>query len=272
MTLSATWMGEGHRVGVALHGFTGDRRSYATVLSEVPGRWWVPDLPGHGASTDVPATFDGWLETLETSIDDAFGPASPWLVGYSMGGRLALGLVIRRPERYRGLLLLGASAGLETETDRHARRSADARWITLLESGELEAFARAWEAQPVLEPAPTVATSSGGHARESSARRSGTIRRDQDPQKLAQVLASAGLAEQPMYLDHLDAIALPVVLAAGEHDPKFRAIATFLSPRFSRARTAVVPGAGHDVLSDAPRAVAGLIRACLSPTFQEETV
>jgi len=275
MSLSASWMGEGGPTGVTLHGFTGDRRSYEPVLSGVPGRWWVPDLPGHGASEPVPSTFEGWLQTLETGIDAAFGPEPPWLVGYSMGGRLALGLAVRRPERYLGLVLLGASAGLEVEAERDVRRVSDARWIALLEQGELEGFARAWEAQPVLAPGPGVSSDAvGGLASTAGqpveARRAATIRRDQQPQRLAQVLASAGLAEQPALHGLLKTVTCPVVLAAGEFDPKFRAIADQLAPLFPHARTHVIPGAGHDVLSDAPRAVGDLLAACLSPTFQEE--
>ncbi len=275
MSLSASWMGEGVSTGVALHGFTGDRRSYEAVMANVPGRWWVPDLPGHGASHGVPATFEGWLESLESSIDAAFGPVSPWLVGYSMGGRLALGLAIRRPEHYQGLVLLGASAGLESETDRQTRRSADARWIALLERGDIEDFASAWEAQPVLAPGPTTRPSSiaglaGAGTERSTSRIASTLRRTLDPRRLARVLASAGLAEQPTYHDRLANLTMPVVLAAGECDPKFRAIATHLAPLFPHARTHVVPGAGHDVLTDAPRAVADLIRDAVSHPLQEE--
>jgi 2-succinyl-6-hydroxy-2,4-cyclohexadiene-1-carboxylate synthase len=265
MSLVASWMGEGDPAGVALHGFTGDRRSYEPVLSGMPGRWWVPDLPGHGGSEPVPSTFEGWLEALEATIDRAFGPDRPWVVGYSMGGRLALGLVVRRPDRYRGLCLLGASAGLEDEPARVVRRKADARWIDLLTLGDLEAFVRAWEAQPVMAPAAAFAGAVIPAVRPSS-----TIRRSQDPRRLAQVLASAGLAEQPAYHGLLGTVTCPVVLAAGEFDPKFRALAASLAPLFPHARTHVIPGSGHDVLSDAPRAVGDLLAACLSPTFQEE--
>jgi 2-succinyl-6-hydroxy-2,4-cyclohexadiene-1-carboxylate synthase len=264
MSLSASWMGEGEPTGVALHGFTGDRRSFSPALSDVMGSWWLPDLPGHGRSREVPPTFDAWLETLESAVDNAFGARFPWLVGYSMGGRLALGLAVRRPERYRGLVLLGASAGLESQAEREIRRAADARWITVLEQGDIEGFARAWEAQPVLAPAPDVVPASVG------SRLAATIRREQQPYHLARVLASAGLAEQPAYQSRLDTLDLPVVLAAGEFDPKFQAIAASLARLFPHARTHVIPGSGHDVLSDAPRAVGDLLAACLSPTFQEE--
>src|SRR3954447_4395553 len=47
------------------------------------------------------------------------------LFGYSLGGRLALRAAIRDPERYAGLVTVGASAGIEDAAMRAARAEAD---------------------------------------------------------------------------------------------------------------------------------------------------
>src|SRR3981081_1793928 len=79
--------------------------------------WIVPDLRGHGKTRTQP----GAVCTMETCTRDLemlwdhLGMTRPHLAGYSMGGRLALHVAARRPQRILSLLTIGAHAGLEEE-------------------------------------------------------------------------------------------------------------------------------------------------------------
>ncbi len=102
----------------------------------------APDLPGHGASLGLPAglySFEGAARATVRTLDElAVGRAT--FVGYSMGGRLALYLALRHPERCAALFLESASPGLEDAGERAARHRSDEEKAARLESGDFEGF------------------------------------------------------------------------------------------------------------------------------------
>jgi 3-oxoadipate enol-lactonase len=110
---------------VLLHGFGGAASNWTLVAPELAERSCVivPDLPGHGGSSALPAP----PETLDPFADRvAQLLAEPALVvGHSLGGVVALRLAVRRPELVRGLVLAGC-AGISSAT-----RSAE-RALTLV--------------------------------------------------------------------------------------------------------------------------------------------
>src|SRR4051794_26310070 len=101
-----------------LHGFTQTGASWAGVLRALPGRSRPPPPPlGAGP-------WEAGLDRLEVLSADRSVPAV--VAGYSMGGRLALALALRRPEQVRRLVLVSASPGLASAEERARRRAADA--------------------------------------------------------------------------------------------------------------------------------------------------
>ena len=124
---------------VLLHGFTQTSASWDGVLRELAGRYraYAPDL-GEGP-------WGSELDRLE-----ALAPPRFTLCGYSMGGRLALALALRIPDRVERLVLISASPGLANDGERAARRSADGALADRIEAIGVEAFARAWATQPLF--------------------------------------------------------------------------------------------------------------------------
>lgn len=89
---------------VLLHGFTGSSASWDDVMTRLADQQRVVavDLIGHGASAapgDLSRyVFDPVIDDLAALLRQLrIGPAT-WL-GYSMGGRLALGFALRNPDR-----------------------------------------------------------------------------------------------------------------------------------------------------------------------------
>ena len=144
--------GEGTPVTL-LHGFTQSGRSWLEIISRMPDGWmWiVPDLRGHGETRtrpDAPCSMDACTRDLEM-LWDHLGVARTHLVGYSMGGRLALHVAARRPERVLSLLTVGAHAGLEDEA-REGRRRGDEALAGRIEKEGLEAFVNYWTGLPLF--------------------------------------------------------------------------------------------------------------------------
>src|ERR1051326_4799862 len=204
-----------HQVVTLLHGFTLAGASWDEVVSKMPGvRCLAPDLRGHGPDwreRGTECTMDACTQDLET-LWDRLGVTSSHVVGYSMGGRLALHVATRLPERVRSLLTIGAHAGLEGDA-REARRQADEGLAAGLEAGGIEPFVNYWSAQPMF--AGLERRGAGFNARVRA------LRLANDPAGLAASLRGMGAgAMQPVW-DELPTLRIPCTFVAGELDAAF---------------------------------------------------
>lgn len=234
-----------------LHGFTGAPAVWDAVVERLPeGPARVPALGGHGGAW---TSWDEEVDRLLTLVADL---EDVHVVGYSMGGRLAYGLLARRSPRITRATLIGAHPGLEDDDARAARRDADGEWIARLDQG-LPAFVEAWSALPMWASQARVPA-------EARQRRT-AIRLDHDPAGLAHALRAYGLAAMPPAQP--ERIDIPVTLAVGELDETHRELASGIVSRFGNARVAVVPDSGHDVTLEAPDALARLICATEETTL-----
>src|SRR5918994_3254865 len=137
-----------------LHGFMGSSADWREIMAALWDRTFriAVDLPGHGASLGLPPdsyTIEGATRAVIRTLE-GLEVTRPVVAGYSMGGRLALYLALRYPERCAGLFLESASPGLEGASEREARGVADDSKARRLESGDLEAFLRDWYRQPLF--------------------------------------------------------------------------------------------------------------------------
>ena len=238
-----------------LHGFMGSSADWLAVTAALEGsyRWLAVDLPGHGASTDLPPeayTVDGTARALLGLLDN-LGVERPVLAGYSMGGRLALYLALRHPDRLSGLFLESASPGLKDEKERASRRAADEERATRLEGGGFEEFLRDWYRQPLFAPLARD---------EELLQRTLEARRENDPRELAKSLRGMGTGSQASLWGELPGLQTRALTVAGGLDEKFVGISRRMEGTCPHLRTAVVPHAGHNVRAEAPAAYVRLLR------------
>lgn len=228
---------------VLLHGFTHTGASWDRVRAQLGERYraLAPDLRGHGAATDArPVQLAAVLGDLEHTAPPVFT-----LAGYSMGGRLALHAALAWPRRVTRLVLIGASPGLASASERAQRRQADDALADRLKTLTIEAFAHEWERTPVLAGLPAAVAAEVHADRLRSA-----------PAGLARALRGLGTGALPSLWERLGELTMPVTLIVGERDTKFRALAERMAPAIPDAEVAVVPGAGHAVHLEDPGAVA----------------
>jgi 2-succinyl-6-hydroxy-2,4-cyclohexadiene-1-carboxylate synthase len=242
-----------------LHGFTGAPASWDEVRAGLPATWEIccPALLGHDHKGhqgpqhlgDIPpaADFTGEVDRLAAGLG-----AGPWyVVGYSLGARLALGLICHHAGRFCGATLIGCHPGLP-EADRAARARSDEEWAQLLMREGVRAFCAAWEAQPLF--------ASQRRLPEAVLSRQRALREGHDAAGLALALRALSLSRMPDLRPCLPGLALPVELVVGEQDGKFRALMVEMAAALPRARLHVVSGVGHNVPLEAPEAVAALIQ------------
>jgi pimeloyl-ACP methyl ester carboxylesterase len=95
-----------------VHGFGGAAWNFSELAPLLPGRRLIiPDLPGHGGSSPLPAaTLTGFADVLAGILEEPVD-----VLGHSMGGVVALRLAERHPALVR-TLVLAAAAGISSST------------------------------------------------------------------------------------------------------------------------------------------------------------
>jgi len=219
-----------------LHGFMGSSADWRGAMAALGVRCFciAVDLPGHGASLGMPHenyTIDGAARAVIGTLDE-LRVFRTVIAGYSMGGRLALYLALRYPERCAGLFLESVSPGLESAGERAARRAADESKAGRLESGDFEALLLDWYSQPLF----------ASLARdENLLRRTVEARRRNEPAELARSLRGMGTGSQPSLWGELEGLAVPALAVAGGLDEKYAAISWRMASINQRIESAIVP-------------------------------
>ncbi len=250
-----------------LHGFAGNASAWEDIAKGLVPEYRVlaADLPGHGAESDARGS-DCTMQAATTRLARILSRLAVervTLVGYSMGGRLALHFALSHSQLVERLCLVGASAGIADETERRERRDADDKLAAYLQVGGIKNFTESWQANPLFENLER------NNPRAHKAIRQ--MRLSCSADGLAASLRGMGAGSQAYLGDHLREIAVPVQLITGELDSKFTAIAQQMHAAFttaphdpSRVSLTTIADAGHAVHAEKPQQFIDTLRAFLA--------
>lgn len=245
---------------VFLHGLLGSQSDWQAVVDTMAEDHLclTLDLPGHGGSRHVSvAGFDDTcqrlVDTIQQTIDRPF-----WLVGYSLGARLAMYLTAYAAERFKGspaplagLIVESGHPGL-AEGERAARWANDNHWACRFESEPIVDVLQDWYQQAVF--------SSLNHAQRQSlvAARSANL-----GDQVASMLRATSLSRQENLIAPLQRSGVDVHYLCGNKDPKFRALAAQSGFAFH-----CVPEAGHNIHAEQPALFCQLLKQLIDPEQQ----
>ena len=237
-----------------LHGFGGAAWNFSELAPLLTGRRLViPDLPGHGASTPLPApSIAGFADAVAGLLDEPAG-----VVGHSMGGVVALRLAQRHPDLVRGLVL-AAPAGISSSS-----RTAE---ITLGLAGLVQPGRIAGRRVDRIARSRRLKRFVFGRFEVSNADvlteravhgflRGPTLHTDA-------LGAGLALARDDPRAD-LDAVQCPVLVLFGGRDKQVPIDDGFEYARRLRAPLRVIPDCGHLLIGERPDACARAILATL---------
>lgn len=226
---------------VFLHGFMGDGNEFSPVISLLADQFYclALDLPGHGQTQtqdDRAYSMESTARGIIRFLDES-GISSCAIVGYSMGGRLALYLALHFPDYFSKVVLESASPGLKTQAERNQRIQKDLALAKRLETEEFSAFLSNWYRQPLFASL---------HAHPQFEQML-AHRLCNDPFKLATSLRYLGTGQQPSLWDKLRQISVPVLLIAGAFDQKFVDINTEMAACSPLITLNIADRCGHNI-------------------------
>lgn len=218
---------------VFLHGFLGstqDWEAWTAYQSEtfitLPGHQWSP-LP-----TQAPL-LPQILETLQTNMP----PGKVTLIGYSLGGRLALHFAQAFPDRIERLILLSTNPGVTQEKEK--RLTQDKKWAELLRTTGIESFLKKWYAQPLFASLHSQVLKNRTH---------------HNPEALARILIELSPAALPSCWDAFSSFSFKTLFLFGELDVKYSQIATQIKKMRGSLTVDAIPNAGHAIHIENPEA------------------
>ena len=236
---------------VLLHGFTGSKESWRDLREELRQNRRVVsiDLPGHGgtrAGNDVENySIERAAAMVIRLLTEILGVPRFSLLGYSMGGRLALFIALKHGAHINRLVLESSSPGIADPAEREARRKADAELAAFAERAGIEAFAKRWESMPLFESMARM-----------PAEKIDRLRRERlscRVEELGRSLRGMGTGVQPWLGGEIAALSMPALVIAGALDLKFTAIGRQIAAATGDARFESIAGAGHAPHLERPR-------------------
>lgn len=229
-----------------LHGFMGTGNDWNDVIQSLFPKYYclTIDLPGHGeigldeiVNYSFEKTAFALIEVLkQLDINKCY------LVGYSMGGRLALFLTLRYPQFFIKTVLESASPGLRSQQEREQRILQDAEISRELETCNFPSFLQRWYSQPIFE----------GLTESENFKKLLENRFKNNPKMLAQTLRYLGTGTQPSLWEELTQNKIPILLLVGGSDIKFQSIAREMAESNWFVQTQTVEGCSHNIHSRKP--------------------
>lgn len=228
---------------IALHGFLGR-----------PTDW---DLFGFDNLVGVdlfdfnrPHSLTQWAESFNAEIHKSH--QHPLLMGYSLGGRLALHALINSPDRWRAAVIISAHPGLADQDTRQQRRLSDAEWAERFKTEDWNVLMQDWNGRAVFDPNGFAFDRCENHYQRK---------------QLSGALTHWSLGEQEDLRDKIANLPMPILWIVGENDPTYRALAASVTFANPQSRLWVVQQASHRAPWEQPKAFTQQIQAFASDQY-----
>lgn len=227
---------------IALNGFLGRKQDWSLIEPLLPNGWVLETVDVW--SQDVFSSLSEWSESFTEQIKSE-NEGTKVILGYSMGGRLALHALTKAPKLFQGAVIVSANPGLLTDADRNLRVMTDEVWSSKFLKDPWDQLIREWNSQTALRPPK----SRGFDFIELQ-----RAERDFDRHKLSQVLRSWSLGVQQNLRSEIAKLPLPIEFVTGQDDVKFTSFTRDMlqTPAAGERSHSIVSDAGHRVPWDAP--------------------
>ena len=211
----------------ALHGFLGTPQDWGILSSRNCFRDKVEAVNLLAYPID---SLESWAEHFTADVRKQSAETSNVLLGYSLGGRLALHCLLQDPSLWKAAIIVSAHCGLDSEEKKRERCLHDEKWACLFETLAWDELMQRWNAQEIFK--------------------SSTLNREEEQfsrADLAKILRSLSLGKQQDLLPLIQSLSLPLLWITGENDTRFSQLAKTVHLKDPLSKMCAVPGAAHRV-------------------------
>jgi 2-succinyl-6-hydroxy-2,4-cyclohexadiene-1-carboxylate synthase len=244
-----------------LHGFLGLGEDWFDLARDLSQDHFciLPDLPGHGQSRESghPSSDMAAMSEAIVNLLDDLKIECVTLVGYSMGGRIALCTAVRFANRVNTLVLESASPGIEDDKERIDRAAIDDLRADQIERKGVAAFVEQWYNAPLFYSL---------HAKPEKLALLKQSRLGHDPHALATALRGLSVGRQPSLWQEIVRLDIPTLIIAGALDMKYCDIANKMAALLPRCRQITIGDAGHNAHFEQPQEFLARLREFLHDT------
>ncbi|OTP11867.1 2-succinyl-6-hydroxy-2,4-cyclohexadiene-1-carboxylate synthase [Enterococcus sp. 10A9_DIV0425] len=237
---------------ICLHGFTGTSKTFTFTGHDL--NYLAIDLIGHGDSSIYVHPYRYQMSALVRDLAQLVSEldiSSFYLLGYSMGGRVALSWMLEYPRGIKGVIIESGTAGISDTKQRHQRQKADDKLAKRLLTKPFTEFIDYWEDLPLFHS-----------QKKLSLQKKEAIRMErlsQHPFGLAMSLMYMGTGAQKNYWPLLSECAIPLLYIAGEWDRKFNVIGLDLVKQNPEFSFQLIRNCGHCCHIEQPRGFEKLV-------------
>ena len=245
---------------VWFHGFMGSSKDWLGEISSPFSDYTniYIDLPGHGQSRLMGTeTYQALLTGLKDQLLQ-LNAKKTILIGYSMGGRVALHFQHLFPEWVHAFVGLSTAPGLRSQEEREQRQAADEGLIHKLREQGFEKFLQLWYGLPLFHTIKN---------HPELLRSLTQSRANNDPEQLGLALKALGNGALPSLWPNLEQVNIPTLLGCGGEDSKYGKITDEMQLQLPLAETFTISGASHAFHLEKPLETAAAIRHFLSNTI-----
>ncbi|GIU20652.1 MULTISPECIES: 2-succinyl-6-hydroxy-2,4-cyclohexadiene-1-carboxylate synthase [unclassified Shewanella] len=247
---------------VFLHGFLGSKQDWQEIVEQLKDDFFCIslNLPGHGfnhlesSSVELPTPgFIPCAELIHTTLEQ-LNVSQYHLVGYSLGGRIALHLARLYPQALLSLTLESCHPGLQNKAARTERKANDRAWAQKLQILPIRGFLDLWYQQAVFSD---LSQTEREHLIDK--------RSHNQPLMLANCYQATSLAEQDDLRDTPSLLTASSHFIAGHQDTKFMALAKRWQEQ-QPLSVHCIHASGHNVHLAAPQAFAKQLASIFTST------
>lgn len=234
---------------VFLHGFLGSHADFEAIVDILNLPSILIDLFGHGSSPSPPTpfSFSHMADAIALTLAKT-GYSKFYLIGYSMGGRIALHLGLRHEKLFEKVILLSSHLGLTSLNAKKKHKKWHKEWMGYFNTLSEKDFLDKWYEQPLFAPLkekpffPALLKT----------------REKQNFSDLKMLFDELSLLKQPSYAFIFPKGREKFKLICGDLDLKYKTLYHYLK-RSHKASVTVIKEAGHALHLESPEATAKAI-------------
>jgi 2-succinyl-6-hydroxy-2,4-cyclohexadiene-1-carboxylate synthase len=241
---------------ILLHGFASTSDDWLEIMQILPTKYQIiaVDLVGFGRSS-VPDNSKYYSQTFQVKLLDEIinnvQSKDVFIVGYSMGGRLALSYVAKYFSKLKGLVVESSTAGIIKTSDRVERIKSDEELAAYIESNKINKFVERWTSLELFNSQKKLP--------KEKIEKIKAEKLNLNPIGLSNSLKGFSTGRMNHLWNVLPNIYIPVLLVTGELDNKYCEINSKMNKKFPESSHQIVKEAGHNVHLEKPNEFVNLL-------------